>query len=164
MAAADVRRSAGPQDTEAAGAGLARELEPGDVVLLSGDLGSGKTTLVRGAVRALGHRGRVTSPTFTLVNRYEDGRVPVSHLDLYRLGEAGLDEEDPALLEEELAGDRIVFVEWPEAAVAALPPVTVRVVLRHAGGDERDIEIARGHTPAPGGAAGHSSASGTADA
>jgi tRNA threonylcarbamoyladenosine biosynthesis protein TsaE len=143
MAALELRRSEGPQDTEAAGARLAATLQPGDVVLLVGDLGTGKTTLVRGAVRALGHPGRVTSPTFTLVNRYEGGRVPVSHLDLYRLGEAGLDAEDPALLEEELAGERIVFVEWPEAAIAALPPVAVRVVLRHAGGDAREIEMER---------------------
>ncbi|UGS37412.1 tRNA (adenosine(37)-N6)-threonylcarbamoyltransferase complex ATPase subunit type 1 TsaE [Capillimicrobium parvum] len=146
MAAAEppeVVRSAGPQDTERVGARLVRELHPGAIVLLCGDLGAGKTTLVRGAVRELGHPGRVTSPTFTLVNRYAGGRVPVSHLDLYRLGAAGLDEEDPALLEEELAGDRIVFVEWPEAAVAELGPVAVRVELRHAGGDAREIEIAR---------------------
>jgi len=150
MAAAErteVVRSSGPQETEAAGARLARELGPGAVVLLTGDLGAGKTTLVRGAVRELGHPGRVTSPTFTLVNRYDGGRVPVSHLDLYRLGEAGLDGEDPALLEEELAGDRIVFVEWPEAAAAHLGPVTVRVALRHAGGDTREIEITRGADP-----------------
>jgi tRNA threonylcarbamoyladenosine biosynthesis protein TsaE len=143
MAAAErteVVRSAGPQDTEGVGARLARELHPGAVVLLCGDLGSGKTTLVRGAVRELGHPGRVTSPTFTLVNRYEGGRIPVSHLDLYRLGAAGLDEEDPALLDDELGGDRIAFVEWPEAAVAELGPVAVRVALRHAGGDAREIE------------------------
>jgi len=144
MGAAEVRRSEGPQETEAVGARLAGALAPGDVVLLAGDLGAGKTTLVRGAVRALGHPGRVTSPTFTLVNRYEGGRVPVSHLDLYRLGEAGLDGEDPALLEEELAGDRIVFVEWPQAAVARLAPIAVCVVLRHAGGDAREIEITPG--------------------
>jgi tRNA threonylcarbamoyladenosine biosynthesis protein TsaE len=146
MAAAErsrVVRTAGPQETEALGARLARDLRPGDVVLVSGDLGAGKTTLVRGAVRALGHEGRVTSPTFTLVNRYEDGRVPVSHLDLYRLGEAGLDDEDPALLEEELAADRVAFVEWPEAAAHRLGPIALRLTLRHAGADAREIEILR---------------------
>lgn len=133
-----------PRETERVGAELARELEPGDVVLVSGDVGAGKTTLVRGAVRELGHGGRVTSPTFTIVNRYEDGRVPVSHLDLYRLGETGLDGEDPSLLADELAGDRIAFIEWPEAAAhEPLGRVAVRVVLRHAGGDRREIEIER---------------------
>lgn len=133
-----------PQETERVGAELVGELRPGDVVLVSGDVGAGKTTLVRGAVRELGHPGRVTSPTFTIVNRYEDGRVPVSHLDLYRLGETGLDDEDPSLLADELGGDRLVFVEWPEAAAhAPLGHVALRVVLRHAGGDAREIEIER---------------------
>ncbi len=137
--------TAGPEETEALGAALARELEPGAVVLLSGDVGSGKTTFVRGAVRALGHDGRVTSPTFTLVNRYEGGRVAVSHLDLYRLGDAGLDGEDPSLLTDELTGERIVFVEWPPAAdVEHLGPIAARVVLSHAGGDRREIEVIRG--------------------
>ncbi|MEZ5121458.1 MAG: tRNA (adenosine(37)-N6)-threonylcarbamoyltransferase complex ATPase subunit type 1 TsaE [Solirubrobacterales bacterium] len=149
MGAAEVRRSEGPQETEAVGARLAGALSPGDVVLLAGDLGAGKTTFVRGAVRALGHPGRVTSPTFTLVNRYEGGRVPVSHLDLYRLGDAGLDGEDPALLEEELAGDRIVFVEWPEAAVARLAPVAVCVVLRHAGATRARSRSRPATPPAP---------------
>ena len=136
--------SSSTDDTEALGARLAAELKPGDLVLLQGEVGTGKTTLVRGAVRALGHDGRVTSPTFTLAARYEEGRVPVSHLDLYRLAEAGADAEDLALLSEELGGDRIVFVEWPEAVDAeALGPVTHRVVLRHAGGDRREIEVHR---------------------
>jgi tRNA threonylcarbamoyladenosine biosynthesis protein TsaE len=112
-------------------------------VLVEGEVGAGKTTLVRGAIRALGHRGRVTSPTFTLASRYEDGRVPVSHLDLYRLRDAGLDREDMILLEDELAADRVVFVEWPEAlATEALGrPPTLHVVLRHAGADRREVEV-----------------------
>jgi tRNA threonylcarbamoyladenosine biosynthesis protein TsaE len=139
-----VVRSGDPARTEALGAELAGGLRPGDVVLLSGEVGAGKTTFVRGAARALGHAGRVTSPTFTIVNRYEDGRVPISHLDLYRLGESGgLEAEDPALLADELGPDRIAFVEWPEAAGhASLGPIAARVTLRHAGGDARDIEIA----------------------
>lgn len=136
--------STGPQRTEAVGAELARDLQPGAVVLVSGEVGAGKTTFVRGAVRELGHPGRVTSPTFTIVNRYEGGRVPVSHLDLYRLGESGLDAEDPSLLADELRPDRIVFVEWPEAAGhEPLGPVAVRVTLRHAGDDTREIEVER---------------------
>jgi tRNA threonylcarbamoyladenosine biosynthesis protein TsaE len=137
------RSTSGPNETEALGAELAASLEPGDLVLIEGEVGAGKTTFVRGAVRALGHQGRVTSPTFTLASRYEDTRVPVSHLDLYRLRESA-DAEDLALLDDELAGERIVFVEWPEAVPASeLGPVAVRVVLRHAGGDERDVEISR---------------------
>jgi tRNA threonylcarbamoyladenosine biosynthesis protein TsaE len=131
-------------DTEAIGARLAAELKPGDLVLVEGEVGAGKTTLVRGAVRALGHEGRVTSPTFTLASRYEDGRVPISHLDLYRLAESGADAEDLALLSDELTDERIAFVEWPEAVGAdALGSVTVRVVLRHGGGDRREVEVIR---------------------
>lgn len=139
-----VVESAGPAQTEAIAAGLVRDLAPGSVVLLSGDVGAGKTTFVRGAVRELGHTGRVTSPTFTIVNRYEQGRLPVSHLDLYRLGESGLDDEDPSLLTDELDGGRIVFIEWPEAAAhEPLGRVALRVTLRHGGGDTRTLEIAR---------------------
>ncbi|HEU4978920.1 MAG TPA: tRNA (adenosine(37)-N6)-threonylcarbamoyltransferase complex ATPase subunit type 1 TsaE, partial [Solirubrobacteraceae bacterium] len=87
MAAAEQSlETRGPQETEAAAAQLAEMLAPGDVVLVSGDLGAGKTTFVRGAARALGVRSPVRSPTFTIARRYEDGRVPVSHLDLFRLG------------------------------------------------------------------------------
>jgi len=134
----------GAAETEALGARLAGELGPGDLVLVEGEVGAGKTTLVRGAVRALGHAGRVTSPTFTLASRYDDTRVPVSHLDLYRLRESGADAETLAVLDDELSGARLVFVEWPEAVPAAeLGPVTVRVVLRHLGGEQRAVEIHR---------------------
>ena len=133
------------EETEAVGARLAAGLSAGDLVLVEGEVGAGKTTLVRGAVRALGHAGRVTSPTFTLASRYEDARVPVSHLDLYRLRGAGPDTEDLALLDGELAADRVVFVEWPEALPAdgLGHPVAARVVLRHAGGDRREVEVER---------------------
>ena len=127
-----------PDQTEAAGAELARRLEPGDVVLVSGDLGSGKTTFVRGACRALGADGPVTSPTFTIGQVY-DGRVGVAHLDLYRLG--SLAGEDPALLEDYLTPQRIAFVEWPEIARAELARVAAQVRLEHAGGDRRRITI-----------------------
>ena len=140
--------SSGPQDTEAIGASLARDLRPGDVVLVAGEVGAGKTTLVRGAVRELGHRGRVTSPTFTMVNRYEGGRLPVSHLDLYRLAETGTAGEDPGLLADELADDRVAFVEWPPTDWGDFVPpggthsTQLRITLRHAGGDRRVVEIA----------------------
>ncbi len=129
-------------ETEALAAGLAGRLRPGDVVLVSGELGAGKTTFVRGACRALGVTVPVTSPTFTIARRYEDGRVPVSHLDLFRLGE-GLGNEEPELLADELAPDRIAFVEWPEVAGGDPPGtrVAARVRLEHAGGDLRRVII-----------------------
>ncbi|HWF34487.1 MAG TPA: tRNA (adenosine(37)-N6)-threonylcarbamoyltransferase complex ATPase subunit type 1 TsaE [Solirubrobacteraceae bacterium] len=132
----------GPEQTEALGAELAATLAPGDVVLVEGELGAGKTTFVRGAARALGVTDPVTSPTFTIGQRYQ-GRVPVSHLDLYRLGGA-LDGEDPALLADYLGPDTIAFVEWPqggEEALGALARVARRVRLAHAGNDRRAVEI-----------------------
>ena len=125
-------------ETEALGERLAAELGRGDVVLVSGELGAGKTTLIRGAARALGVREPVTSPTFTIGHTYS-GRLPVSHLDLYRLEE--LDQEDPALLEDYLTPDSVSFIEWPAAAEPWLDRVTRRVEIRHAGGDEREIEL-----------------------
>lgn len=122
------------------GARLADALKPGDVVLLTGDLGAGKTTLVRGACRRLGVTGPVTSPTFTIGSRYETGRVAVAHIDLYRL--AGLAGEDPSLLDDYADERTITFVEWPVAAEAAFARVRFRVVLEHAGADHRRIQIA----------------------
>lgn len=126
--------------TEKLAGGLAAELRPGDVVLISGDLGTGKTTFVRGAAEALGVTEPVTSPTFTIGQRYA-GRTPVSHLDLYRLGGAGLAAEDPGLLDEYLTPEAIAFVEWPEAGGADLEGVVLRVRLTHAGGDRREITV-----------------------
>jgi tRNA threonylcarbamoyladenosine biosynthesis protein TsaE len=133
--------TSGPEATERAGADLAAELGPGDVVLVSGELGSGKTTFVRGALHALGVTGSVTSPTFVVGHVYEGARGPVSHLDLYRL--AGMGDEDPGLLDPFFAPDAIVFVEWPEHAPGAWPEERVRhrVRLEHAGGDERQIVV-----------------------
>ena len=125
--------------TERAGAELAARLRPGDVVLVSGELGAGKTTFVRGALRALGVRGPVTSPTFVVGVAYDGTHGPLAHLDLYRLG--GMGGEDPGLLDAFFAPDAIVFVEWPECAPGAWPEdrVAHRVRLEHAGGDEREI-------------------------
>ncbi|MBX5468637.1 MAG: tRNA (adenosine(37)-N6)-threonylcarbamoyltransferase complex ATPase subunit type 1 TsaE [Thermoleophilaceae bacterium] len=127
-----------PAETEAAGARLARRLGPGDVVLVSGELGVGKTTFVRGACRELGVSEAVTSPTFTIGQVY-GGRVEVAHLDLYRL--ASLDGEDPALLDDYLTPDRIAFIEWPAAAEPRLERVRANVRMEHLGGDRRAIEI-----------------------
>jgi tRNA threonylcarbamoyladenosine biosynthesis protein TsaE len=133
-----VTRSAA--ETEELGARLAERLAAGDVVLVSGEVGAGKTTLIRGACRALGIAGPVTSPTFTIGLRHAGGTVPVSHLDLYRLD--GLEGEDPALLEDYLDEDSIAFVEWPAAAAPRLSGHRiVPVRLAHAGGDTRSIEM-----------------------
>ncbi len=128
-----------PEETEAAGAELAARLEPGDVVLVSGELGTGKTTFVRGAARALGVTDAITSPTFTIGQLYE-GRVEVAHVDLYRL--SALEDEDRGLLDDYLTPQRIAFLEWPGIAEALLDRAAARVTIEHAGGDRRRIEIA----------------------
>ena len=130
--------TASADETAAVGADVARTLRPGDVVLLHGEMGAGKTTLVRGAARALGVQGAVTSPTFTIGRRYEDGRVPVAHVDLHRL--SSLEDEDPALLADYVNDDHVAFVEWPEIASGALA-ARVRITLEHAGGDRRRVTV-----------------------
>jgi tRNA threonylcarbamoyladenosine biosynthesis protein TsaE len=130
--------SGSAEETERLAARLARELEPGDVVLLSGELGTGKTTFVRGASRALGVTARVTSPTFTIGHRYP-GVVDVSHLDLYRF--RGLSAAEWGDLEPYFDG-AVVFVEWPEAAADALPPPRAHVQLEHVGPETRRIIVA----------------------
>jgi tRNA threonylcarbamoyladenosine biosynthesis protein TsaE len=131
-------RTSSAAETEALGERLAAELRPGDVVLVSGELGAGKTTLIRGAARGLGVTEPVTSPTFTIGHTYS-GRVPVSHLDLYRLAE--LDREDPALLDDYVTPESVSFIEWPTSAEPWLERVTRRIELRHAGGDQREIDF-----------------------
>jgi tRNA threonylcarbamoyladenosine biosynthesis protein TsaE len=132
-----VSSSSSPEQTEAAGARLAAELRAGDVVLVSGELGAGKTTFVRGACRALGVTAKVTSPTFTIGQLYA-GQPDVAHLDLYRLEGA-----EPGLLEDYLTPDRIGFMEWPELAEPELERVSARVRIEHAGEHERTITVER---------------------
>lgn len=129
-----------PEQTEALGAELAGRLRAGEVVLVEGELGAGKTTFVRGACRALGVTGAVTSPTFTIGQRYP-APVPVAHLDLFRLG--ALSDEEPGLLADYLGPDTIAFVEWPggEAELAGYARVAARVRIAHAGEDRRIVEI-----------------------
>jgi tRNA threonylcarbamoyladenosine biosynthesis protein TsaE len=131
--------SSSAEETEALGARIAATLEPGAIVVVSGDLGAGKTTLVRGACRALGVEEPVTSPTFTIGQRYRGAGVTVSHLDLYRL--PGLEREDPALLDDYLTPDAIAFVEWPAVASGWLRGPAHEVRMRHGGGDRREIEL-----------------------
>lgn len=124
-------------ETEVFGALLAGFLSPGDVVLLRGDLGAGKTTLVRGACRSLGIDEPVTSPTFTIGHLYK-GTATVAHLDLYRFD--GLSNAEWGDLEPYFDGT-IAFVEWPEAGHGALPPAAISILLEHAGLDERRISV-----------------------
>jgi len=130
--------TASAEETEAVAARLAERLEPGDVVTVSGELGSGKTTFVRGACRGLGVTAPVTSPTFTIGHRYR-GRLDVSHLDLYRF--SGLSPAEWGDLEPYFE-DAIVFVEWPEAGLDTLPPARVAVRLEHVSAQRRRIHLA----------------------
>jgi len=129
--------TASAEETEAVAARIAARLRTGDVVTVSGELGSGKTTFVRGACRALGVRDPVTSPTFTIGHRYR-GTVDVSHLDLFRF--SGLSPAEWGDLEPYFE-DAVVFVEWPEAGAGALPPARLSVRLEHAGHDARRVEL-----------------------
>src|SRR5687768_16949628 len=125
-------------ETAALGAEAARELRPGDVVVLHGEVGAGKTTFVRGAARAFGVERPVTSPTFTIGRRYEESRPPLAHVDLHRLG--SLEDEEPDLLADYVNEEHVAFVEWPEAAGDELAP-RLRVRMEHAGGDRRTVEL-----------------------
>lgn len=136
--------TAGPQETEAAGAALAAHLKDGDLVLVRGELGAGKTTFVRGAARALGVTDPVTSPTFSIGHRYAADDVRVSHIDLYRVG--GLESEEPEMLGEYLGAGRIAFVEWPAEGDTALPAPRARVTIEHAGADRRTITVREDRT------------------
>jgi tRNA threonylcarbamoyladenosine biosynthesis protein TsaE len=127
-----------PQETEAVAAQLALRLVPGDVVTVSGELGSGKTTFVRGACGALGVRERVTSPTYTIGHRYHAAQGEVSHLDLYRF--AGVSAAEWGDLEPYFE-NAIAFVEWPEAGEGVLPTPRFAVRLVHADGERREVSI-----------------------
>ena len=129
--------TASPEETEALAGRLAGALRPGDVVSVSGELGAGKTTFVRGAARALGVKGPVSSPTFTIGHRYE-AATPVAHLDLYRI--AGLDPEEWGDLEPYFDGT-VAFVEWPEHGGDWLPQARVVVTLKHVDESHRIVRI-----------------------
>ena len=129
--------TASPDETEALAARLAERLGPGDVVTISGELGAGKTTFVRGAARALGVTGTVSSPTFTIGHRYE-APTPVAHLDLYRI--AGLDPEEWGDLEPYFDGT-VAFVEWPEHGGDWLPKARAVVTLGHVDESHRTVRI-----------------------
>ena len=131
-----------PEETEALGARLAGALEPGAVVAFTGDLGAGKTAFVRGLARGLGIPDRVTSPTFTIVNEYEGGRLPLFHFDLYRLGSA--DELFDIGWEDYLAQGGVCAVEWSERMEELLEPGTIRVDLRRGEDESRRVITVEG--------------------
>ncbi len=137
-----VTRSA--EETEEVGARLGRELGPGSVVGLTGELGAGKTRFIQGLVRGLGVTAMVTSPTFVLVNQYR-GRLTVHHVDAYRT--ASLTELLDLGLEELLGGEGVTVVEWADKLAALLPADTVRVHIEGVGDEPREVSITR-----PGGA------------
>jgi tRNA threonylcarbamoyladenosine biosynthesis protein TsaE len=132
----DLARSSSEADTRALAAALARTLSPGALVLLSGDLGAGKTAYVRGLAEGLGlDPDVVTSPTFTLVHEYRGGRLPLVHVDLYRLDTADLAEIG---LDDDLAAAGVVAVEWPER-LSRPSPGAIQIRIEDTGGDERTI-------------------------
>ena len=133
--------TASPEATERVGEAAGRALRAGDVVLIAGDVGTGKTTFVRAACRALGVSERVTSPSFTIGQTYA-GRVPVAHVDLFRLEDLG--GEDPALLADYLTPERVAFVEWPGVALPWIERdrVVLELRLTHEGGDRRRLRAA----------------------
>lgn len=133
------RYSASEQETEAIGRELAQQLAPGAVVAFTGDLGAGKTAFVRGMAQGLGISQRVTSPTFTIVNEYEGGRLPLFHFDMYRLG--GAEELFDIGWEDYLARGGICAVEWSERVAEAMEADAIRVSIRR--GAEENSRVIR---------------------
>ena len=129
-----------PEETRALGAALAKALRPGDVLLLEGDMGAGKSELTRGIARGVGVQGPVTSPTFTILQVYDTGRLPLYHFDWYRLESA--EELFEMGMEEYLGGDGVAVVEWPSQAPEAIPASYLRVTLTPQGAeDQRLVEM-----------------------
>lgn len=127
------------EETRRLGQRLAGQLTPGDVVLLRGNLGSGKSELIRGLARGLGVTEVVTSPSFTILNIYESGRIPLYHFDWYRLES---EEELYELgMDEYLGGERITAVEWPDQCPGALPEDALSIEIRPEGEDAREITL-----------------------
>lgn len=130
------------EETEALGARLAEALAEGRVVAFTGDLGAGKTAFTRGLARGLGISGRVTSPTFTVVNEYEGGRLPLFHFDMYRLGSS--DELFGIGWEDYLARGGVCAVEWSENVSDALEEGTIFVEIRRGASERQRIVTVRG--------------------
>ena len=132
-----------PEETELLGRRLAQTLQGGEIIAYLGELGAGKTAFTRGLAAGLGYKGRVTSPTFTIVNEYEGGRLPLFHFDMYRLNSA--DDLFDIGWEDYLARGGVCAVEWSENVADALPENTVRVRIDRDGDTGRRITIEGGN-------------------
>ena len=128
-----------PGETRAFGERLARQLRAGDVLLLMGNLGAGKSELTRGIAQGLGVTDTVTSPSFTILNVYEDGRVPLYHFDWYRLNSA--EELYEMGMDEYLGGDGVAVVEWPSQCPEAIPEDCLEVVIEPVGDTDRRLTL-----------------------
>lgn len=128
-----------PAETRALGQHLARYLRPGDVLLLRGDLGAGKSELTRGIAGGLGVTSPVTSPSFTILNVYDEGRVPLYHFDWYRLN--SVDELYEMGMDEYLGGDGVAVVEWPSQCPEAIPETHLSIRLTPVGENARDVTL-----------------------
>lgn len=128
-----------PQETRALGAWLARQLKPGDVVCLWGDLGAGKSELTRGIAAGLGVTAPVTSPSFTIMNVYTDGTAPLYHFDWYRLESS--EELYEMGMDEYLGGDGVAVVEWPGVCPDALPETRLDVTLSPLSESDRAVAL-----------------------
>ena len=126
-------------ETRALGAKLANLLRPGDVVLLEGDMGAGKSEFARGVARGLGVSGPVPSPSFTILNVYDEGRLPLYHFDWYRVEDA--QEIREMGMDEQLCGDGVALIEWSQRAAEILPETCLRVVIRPVDEETREIEF-----------------------
>ena len=125
--------------TQAIGAALSRQLEPDDVLILLGDMGAGKSEFTRGLARGLGVTGYVTSPTFTIMQLHDTGRLPLYHFDWYRLESE--EELYELSMEEYLYGSGVAVVEWPSMAEEAVPQTHLEITLSPAGEDQREITL-----------------------
>lgn len=132
-------RTHSPEETRAFGRRLAEQLLPGDVLLFYGNLGAGKSEMTRGIAEGLGVSGPVTSPSFTILNVYDDGRVPLYHFDWYRLESA--EELYEMGMDEYLGGDGVAVVEWPTQCPEAIPETHLSVKLTPVGETEREITL-----------------------
>ncbi|OGP21209.1 MAG: tRNA (adenosine(37)-N6)-threonylcarbamoyltransferase complex ATPase subunit type 1 TsaE [Deltaproteobacteria bacterium GWA2_55_10] len=132
-------RTTSPEETERLGSELASELKAGDCVALTGELGGGKTRFVRGIARGLSSKGFVKSPSFTIMNIYEGGSLPLYHIDLYRL--ASTEELEAAGLEEYILGDGVSVIEWAERSPSLLKSCRITVSFRYISDTEREIEV-----------------------
>lgn len=127
----------GDRETQGLGQALGERLCPGDLVLLFGDMGAGKSELCRGIARGLGISGPIPSPTFTIMQMYSDGRVPLYHFDWYRL--SGSDELYEMGMDEFLTGDGVALVEWPTRALDAVPETYLKIAIDKGDGDEERL-------------------------